>query len=78
MPVFQRAFFDPNTWLGKSLDVIGWQGDLSEVAKALAQVSGVPVKAKLAMLIFLRLLFLKDLHDLFFVLRRTPWAARYT
>lgn len=56
---------DPDTWLGKSLDVIGWQGDLSEVAKAMAKVSGVPVKAKLAMPIFLRRLFLKDLHHMF-------------
>ena len=29
-------------WLGKSLDVIGWQGDLSAVAAALSKVSGVP------------------------------------
>ena len=52
-------------WLGKSLDVIGWQGDLSQVAAALSKVSGVPVKARLAMPIFLRRLFLKDLHHMF-------------
>ena len=58
-------FKNPQTWLGKSLDVIGWQGDLSQVAAALSKVSGVPVKAKLAMPIFLRRLFLKDLHHMF-------------
>jgi len=52
-------------WLGKSLDVIGWQGDLRQVAAALSKVSGVPVKAKLAMPIFLRRLFLNDLHHMF-------------
>ena len=52
-------------WLGKSLDVIGWQGDLSAVAAALSKVSGVPVKAKLAMPTFLRRLFLNDLHHMF-------------
>ena len=56
---------DPQTWLGKTLDVIGWQGDLSQVAAALSKVSGVPVTAKLAMPIFLRRLFLKDLHHMF-------------
>lgn len=58
-------FKDPQAWLGKTLDVIGWQGDLSEVAAALSRVSGVPVKAKLAMPIFLRRWFLKDLHHMF-------------
>ncbi|MFM8735421.1 MAG: NmrA family NAD(P)-binding protein [Pirellulales bacterium] len=52
-------------WLGKSLDVIGWQGDLNQVATALSKVSGVPVKAKLAMPIFLRRLLLNDLHHMF-------------
>ena len=47
------------------LDVIGWEGDLSEVAAALERVSGVPVKATLAMPIFLRRLLLKDLHNMF-------------
>ena len=58
-------FRDRSEWLGKSLDVIGWQGDLNHVAAALAKVSGIPVKAKLAMPIFLRRLFLKDLHHMF-------------
>ena len=58
-------FRDREEWLGKSLDVIGWQGDLKQVAAALAKVSGVPVKAKLAMPIFLRRLFLNDLHHMF-------------
>jgi len=52
-------------WLGKSLDVIGWQGDLSRVAAALSKVSGVPVKARPAMPMFLRRLFLNDLHHMF-------------
>ena len=56
---------NPTQWLGKSLDVIGWQGDLSEVASALSKVSGLPVKAKLAMPLFLRRLLLKDLHHMF-------------
>ncbi len=58
-------FHNRSAWLGKSLDVIGWQGDLHHVAAALSKVSGVPVKAKLAMPIFLRRLFLKDLHHMF-------------
>jgi uncharacterized protein YbjT (DUF2867 family) len=58
-------FRNPGEWLGKSLDVIGWQGDLRQVAAALSKVSGVPVKARLAMPIFLRRLFLNDLHHMF-------------
>ena len=58
-------FKNRSEWLGKSLDVIGWQGDLSHVASALSTVSGVPVKARLAMPIFLRRLFLNDLHHMF-------------
>lgn len=56
---------NPQAWLGKTLDVIGWQGDLSQVAAALSKVSGMPVKAKLAMPLFLRRLFMKDLHHMF-------------
>lgn len=56
---------DRQTWEGQTLDVIGWQGDLLQVAAALSKVSGVPVKAKLAMPFFLRKLFLKDLHHMF-------------
>lgn len=73
---------DPDTWLGKTLDVIGWQGDLSQVAAALSKVSGVPVKARLAMPIFLRRLLLKDLHHMFLYYevqkgpRGTPEAFR--
>ncbi|MEY4065181.1 MAG: hypothetical protein RIR26_1389 [Pseudomonadota bacterium] len=58
-------FKNPTEWLTKSLDVIGWQGDLNAVADALAKVSGLPVKAKLAMPLFLRRLFLSDLHHMF-------------
>lgn len=75
-------FKNPQTWLGQTLDVIGWEGDLSEVAAALARVSGVPVKARLAMPLFLRRLFLKDLHHMFLYYevqkgpRGTPQAFR--
>jgi uncharacterized protein YbjT (DUF2867 family) len=58
-------FQNPQEWLGRSLDVISWQGDLAQVAAALSKVSGVPVKAKLVMPIFLRRLLLKDLHHMF-------------
>lgn len=58
-------FNSPDAWLGQSLDVISWEGDLSDVASALEKVSGVPVKSKLAMPVFLRRLFLKDLHNMF-------------
>lgn len=59
------VFKHRSEWLSKSLDVIGWQGNLEQVAAALSKVSGVPVKAKLAMPIFLRRLFLNDLHHMF-------------
>ena len=58
-------FRHPQTWLGKTLDVIGWQGSLAQVAAALSRVSGVPVQARLAMPIFLRRWLLKDLHHMF-------------
>ena len=58
-------FKHPKEWLGKTLDVIGWQGDLNDVAAALEKVSGVPVKARIAMPLFFRKLFLKDLHHMF-------------
>lgn len=56
---------NPQQWLGRSMDVIGWQGDLTAVAAALSKVSGVPVKARLAMPLFLRRLLLKDIHHMF-------------
>jgi len=77
-----KQFRNREEWLGKSLDVIGWQGDLNQVAAALSKVSGVPVKARLAMPIFLRRLFLKDLHHMFLYYevqkgpRGTPEAFR--
>jgi len=58
-------FQNPEAWLGKTLDVIGWEGDLQQVAQALSKVSGAPVKASLAMPVFLRRLFLKDIHHMF-------------
>ena len=58
-------FKNPHDWFGNTLDVIGWQGDLLQVAKALSKVSGIPVKAKLVMPKIFRSLFLKDLHHMF-------------
>ena len=58
-------FKNPHDWLGNTLDVIGWQGNLLQVAEALSKVSGIPVKAKLVMPKILRSLFLKDLHHMF-------------
>lgn len=58
-------FKNPKEWLGKTLDVISWQGDLKEVAAALEKVGGVKVKYGLAMPIFLRKIFLNDLHHMF-------------
>jgi len=52
-------------WIGRSLDVIGWEGDLFEIGQALEKVGGVPVKASLAIPIFFRRVFLKDLHNMF-------------
>lgn len=56
---------DPASWLEKGLDVVSWKGDLSQVASALEKVGGVKVKFGLAMPVFLRKLFLKDLHYMF-------------
>ncbi len=58
------AFQHPEDWLGKSLDVVAWQGDLAAIAAALETVSGVPVQARLAMPLALRRLFLNDLHHM--------------
>lgn len=58
-------FAYPEVWVGRSLDVIGWEGDLFEMGRALEKVSGVPVKASLAIPILLRRFLLKDLHNMF-------------
>ena len=58
-------FRHPEQWLGRTLDVISWQGDLAEVAAALEKVGGVKVKYGLAIPVFLRKLFFKDLHHMF-------------
>jgi uncharacterized protein YbjT (DUF2867 family) len=58
-------FKNPQQWIGKCLDVIGWKGDLSQVAGALEKVGGVKVKFGLAMPILLRKWLLKDLHHMF-------------
>ncbi len=57
-------FGDPAAWLGRTTDVISWQGDLDAVAAALATVSGVPTKAKLAMPRWVTRLLLNDLHHM--------------
>lgn len=57
-------FANPRDWYGKTLDIVSWQGDLSEIALALERVSGVRVRAQLAMPIVMRRLFLNDLHHM--------------
>jgi hypothetical protein len=47
--VDQAQVTDASLLIVLTADVIGWQGDLNQVAAALSKVSGVPVKAKLAM-----------------------------
>lgn len=54
-------FKAPEKWHGKKLDVIGWVGDLDAAAAALEKVGGFPVKRGLAMPLFARRLFLRDL-----------------
>ena len=58
------VFSNPQAWYGKSLDIVGWKGDLADLAMALERVSGVKVRPQLAMPIFLRRLFLNDLHHM--------------
>lgn len=57
-------FKNPDKWLGKTLDVVSWKGDLKEVGQALEKVGGVKVSYGLAMPIFARKLFLNDLHHM--------------
>lgn len=59
-----RVFDHPHDWYGKTLDIVSWKGDLSDIASALEKVSGSRVRAQLAMPIFLRRLFLNDLHHM--------------
>ena len=58
------VFSNPQAWYGKSLDIVGWKGDLADLAMALERVSGIKVRPRLAMPIFLRRLFLNDLHHM--------------
>ena len=58
------VFSNPDEWYGKSLDIVVWKGDLVAIASALERVSGVMVRPQLAMPIFLRRLFLNDLHHM--------------
>lgn len=55
-------FKHPERWLGKKLDVCGHVADLKTCAAALEKVGGFPVKSGLAMPIWARKLFLRDLH----------------
>ena len=57
-------FANPQHWLGKSLDIVSWEGDLADIAAALERVSGTKVRGQLAMPIFLRRLLLNDLHHM--------------
>jgi len=57
-------FNAPRVWLGKTLDIISWKGDLAQVAAALETVSGVPVTGSAAMPMCARALFLEDLHHM--------------
>lgn len=57
-------FANPQDWHGKALDIASWKGDLSDIASALERVSGAKVRAQLAMPIFMRRLFLNDLHHM--------------
>lgn len=58
------VFLNPQDWYRKSLDIVGWKGDLSDLAIALERVSGTKVRPQLAMPVFLRRLFLNDLHHM--------------
>jgi len=58
------VFLNPHEWRGKSLDIVAWKGDLADLASALERVSGTRVRPQLAMPIFLRRLFLNDLHHM--------------
>lgn len=57
-------FANPHDWFGKTLDIVSWKGDLSDIARALETVSGTRVRPQLAMPIVLRRLFLNDLHHM--------------
>ncbi len=58
-------FKNPSKWLGQSLDVVSYQGDLCQVAKALEIVGKVPVSYGLAVPMCVRgLLVGQDLHQM--------------
>jgi len=52
---------NPTEWNGKKMGVVSFHGSLDEVADALEKITGFPVKRGLAMPLFARKLFLKDL-----------------
>jgi len=66
-------FANPQDWRGKSLDIVSWKGDLSDIASALERVSGTSVRSQLAMPIFLRRLFLNDLHHMCLYFAAEDW-----
>jgi uncharacterized protein YbjT (DUF2867 family) len=68
-------FNHPQEWSGKSLDLVSWKGDLADLAAALEAVSGVKVRPRLAMPIFLRRLFLNDLHHMCLYFEETGLSA---
>ena len=57
-------FQNQNEWNGKTLDVISWKGSVHDAALAWGKVTGKPTKGSLAMPIWLRYLFLSDLHNM--------------
>ena len=54
----------PAEWAGKTLECASVKVPLTAVAAALSKVSGVPVKASLAMPVCLRSIFLSYLHHM--------------
>ena len=59
-----KMFQNPSAWNGKTLDVVGWEGGLKDVAAALQKVSGTKTTYSLAMPKFFRWLMLNDLHNM--------------
>ena len=57
-------FTNKSEWLTKSLIVYSWEGTINDFAKAVENVTGVKTTAGLALPIFIRSLFLSDLHNM--------------
>ena len=56
---------DNSKWNHKIVDVVSWEGTLSDLAAALTKVSGTPTKPKVALPKFFRWMFLGELHRMF-------------